>query len=57
MSESPENKKEYKDTLNLPKTDFPMKADLSKREPAILQKWNELKLYQKLRSRLRWPLS
>ncbi len=49
MSESSESKKEYKNTLNLPKTDFPMKADLAKREPAILQKWQELKLYQKLR--------
>lgn len=40
---------EYKDTLNLPKTEFPMKADLAKREPAILEKWQGLGLYQKLR--------
>jgi len=44
-----ELKKEYKDTLNLPKTEFPMKADLAKREPAILEKWQRLGLYQKLR--------
>ncbi len=29
----------YKDTLNLPKTDFPMKADLPKREPQVLKFW------------------
>lgn len=41
--------KEYKHTLNLPKTDFPMKADLATREPALLQKWHTLDLYQQLR--------
>ncbi len=35
----------YKDTLLLPKTDFPMKADLIKREPARLAKWEESRLY------------
>lgn len=40
---------EYKDTLNLPNTDFPMKANLSKREPDILKKWESLHLYKKLR--------
>lgn len=40
---------DYKDTLNLPKTDFPMKANLAQREPAILQHWNTLNLYAKLR--------
>lgn len=40
---------DYKDTLNLPKTDFPMKANLPQREPQILQFWEEIKLYQKLR--------
>lgn len=39
---------EYKDTLNLPKTDFPMKADLANREPALLKKWEEERLYHKL---------
>ncbi|MDD5477123.1 MAG: isoleucine--tRNA ligase [Candidatus Omnitrophica bacterium] len=33
------NNSEYKNTLNLPKTDFPMKADLPRREPLLLQKW------------------
>lgn len=36
----------YKDTLNLPKTDFPMKADLPKREPLLLQKWTEQDIYK-----------
>src|ERR1700737_3830470 len=41
---------DYKNTLNLPKTDFPMKADLARREPAILKKWEELNLYAELRT-------
>ncbi len=40
---------DYKNTLNLPKTDFPMKANLAEREPHILQKWESLNLYQKIR--------
>lgn len=40
---------DYKDTLNLPKTDFPMKANLAQREPEILKKWDDLNLYAKLR--------
>jgi len=39
----------YRDTLNLPKTDFPMKADLVKREPERLRWWSERGLYRKLR--------
>ena len=39
---------DYKDTLNLPLTDFPMKANLAQREPAILEKWNKLDLYKKI---------
>jgi isoleucyl-tRNA synthetase len=39
----------YKNTLNLPKTDFPMKANLAQQEPAILKKWAALNLYQTLR--------
>jgi len=30
---------DYKNTLNLPRTDFPMKADLVAREPARLKRW------------------
>ncbi len=40
---------DYKHTLNLPETDFPMRGDLPKREPARLARWQELGLYQRLR--------
>ena len=36
---------DYKDTLNLPRTDFPMKADLVTREPQRLEKWQAANLY------------
>ncbi len=36
---------EYRDTLNLPKTDFPMRADLSEMEPRIQRFWQEIDLY------------
>jgi isoleucyl-tRNA synthetase len=39
---------EYKDTLNLPLTDFPMKANLNQREPEILNKWAETGLYEQI---------
>jgi isoleucyl-tRNA synthetase len=38
----------YKDTLLLPKTDFPMKADLVKREPERLEKWEKSALYRQV---------
>jgi isoleucyl-tRNA synthetase len=40
---------DYKQTINLPQTDFPMKADLAQREPGIQKGWEESGLYQKLR--------
>jgi len=40
---------EYRKTLNLPRTAFPMKAELVKREPQVLAKWDSLRLYEKLR--------
>ncbi len=40
---------DYKHTLNLPKTDFPMRADLARREPEMLRRWKELDLYRRLR--------
>ena len=40
----------YKDTLNLPKTDFPMKANLATREPEILKKWEESRLYEQIQN-------
>jgi isoleucyl-tRNA synthetase len=39
---------DYKDTLNLPKTDFPMKAGLAQREPEMLKFWQEIDVYKKL---------
>src|SRR5215467_9265707 len=39
---------DYKDTLNLPRTDFPMKADLVAREPERLKKWYAAALYQRI---------
>ncbi|RLA90582.1 MAG: isoleucine--tRNA ligase [Deltaproteobacteria bacterium] len=40
----------FKETLNLPKTHFPMKANLAKREPEQLKKWEDKKLYDKILS-------
>jgi isoleucyl-tRNA synthetase len=39
---------DYKDTLNLPRTDFPMKADLVAREPERLKKWYAAQLYERI---------
>jgi len=38
----------YKETLNLPRTDFPMKGNLARREPEIQRYWEELGLYEKI---------
>src|SRR5215510_4415184 len=40
---------DYKDTLNLPKTSFPMKANLPKLEPDMLARWDEMDIYRRLR--------
>ncbi|ASR52839.1 isoleucine--tRNA ligase [Blastomonas fulva] len=40
---------DYKDTVFLPQTDFPMKAGLAQKEPAILARWQEADLYRQLR--------
>ena len=42
---------EYKDTLNLPKTDFPMRAGLPKREPEWLDRWVKMDVYGQLRAK------
>ncbi len=39
----------YKDTVFLPRTDFPMRGGLPTKEPQILQNWHDIDLYQKLR--------
>lgn len=41
---------DYKNTLNLPKTDFPMKASLSEQEPKRLKKWEDNKVYDKIQN-------
>ncbi len=38
----------YKDTLNLPRTDFPMKANLAAHEPELLKMWEETRLYKQI---------
>ncbi len=51
------DKVDYRSTLNLPDTPFPMRGDLPKREPAWVKEWNEAGLYKRLRaSRVGAPL-
>jgi len=51
MADRPDTplKQDWRDTVFLPKTDFPMKAGLAQKEPAILARWAETKLYAQLR--------
>jgi len=44
---------DYKNTVNLPRTDFPMKADLAQREPAQLERWATLDIYARIRAAAR----
>ena len=44
-------KLDYKSTLNLPKTDFPMRAGLPKREPEWLARWEQIGIYDRLRDK------
>ena len=39
---------DWKDTLNLPRTDFPMKANLQTAEPQALARWKEMGLYERI---------
>jgi len=54
-TQTTDNKPNYKKTLNLPKTSFPMKANLVQNEPASLKRWNQLAekkgLYQAMRDK------
>ncbi|MCX6557100.1 MAG: isoleucine--tRNA ligase [Candidatus Aminicenantes bacterium] len=43
-----EKKMDWKETLNLPRTDFPMKAQLSQKEPETLKKWENADIYKKI---------
>lgn len=41
-------KLDYRETLQLPRTDFPMRANLSRREPEFLRRWDEERMYERL---------
>ena len=49
MSDQTQATRDYRDTLFLPKTDFPMRGGLPKREPDWIARWDEMKLYDRLR--------
>ncbi len=51
MPNSPETPPDYKNTLSLPQTDFPMRAGLPVREPEWLKRWDSLAIYDTLRAR------
>lgn len=44
-----DTQRDYRETLFLPKTDFPMRAGLPKKEPEWLERWNKIGLYERLR--------
>jgi isoleucyl-tRNA synthetase len=50
MTETPTKTRNYSETLFLPKTDFPMRAGLPQQEPKILERWQKLDLYGRLRT-------
>ena len=47
--------RDYRETLFLPKTDFPMRAGLPQKEPEILARWEQMDLYGRLREAARGP--
>ena len=49
MTDTPAPARDYRDTVFLPKTDFPMKAGLPAKEPGILARWQAMNLYEKTR--------
>ena len=51
-SEKTESQTDYKETLNLPKTDFPMRAGLPNREPGWLERWEKIGIYKELRKKV-----
>ncbi len=44
---------DYKNTLNLPATDFPMKANLANREGSFLKDWQDKDIHQQIRQKLK----
>ena len=49
MTDSADNKIDYSKTLNLPETEFPMRAGLPKKEPELIARWQQMDLYKRLR--------
>src|SRR6476646_502804 len=49
MSDTPDTKTDYRSTVFLPRTDFPMKAGLPQKEPGIAARWEAEGLYQRIR--------
>ncbi len=49
MTDSADTKIDYSKTLNLPDTEFPMRAGLPKKEPEIIERWQKMDLYRRLR--------
>jgi isoleucyl-tRNA synthetase len=51
MTDSPKRwPRDYRGTVFLPQTGFPMRGDLPKREPDMLARWERLKLWERLRA-------
>ncbi|MFO0181221.1 MAG: isoleucine--tRNA ligase, partial [Alphaproteobacteria bacterium] len=50
MNDSPKEARDYRGTVFLPQTGFPMRGDLPKREPDMLARWDRLKLWERLRA-------
>jgi len=53
MTDAPDTVRDYRDTVFLPKTEFPMKAGLPQKEPVILARWQAQDFYAELRNRRR----
>ena len=49
MTDNKETGRDWSETLFLPQTEFPMRAGLPKKEPELIARWDEMKLYRKLR--------
>lgn len=49
MADASDTPRDWRETVFLPKTDFPMKAGLPQKEPAILARWQDMDLYRRLR--------
>ncbi|WP_109807820.1 isoleucine--tRNA ligase [Sphingosinithalassobacter portus] len=49
MNDTTDTQRDWRDTVFLPKTDFPMKAGLANKEPGILERWEKIGIYDRLR--------